>query len=313
MTVGSKEISDAKKFTVLDYLMRADPNELVKTSREEYQLRSHDSFKISNGMWYWFSRQIGGRTAIDYLIKVKNYAFPEAVREVNRVMKGRDPSLFDAQKSHRKTRKELVLPIKSDSDEIVYDYLISRGLDSTLITKMLAQGLIYQNAVHNSVVFVGLNNEGKPAHASYRSTLDNAKGDYRGSDKRFAFRFDNPDSDVVRVFESAIDLMSYATICIKLGCKYDDTALISTAGISAGGYDESFKLPLALEQYMMDHPNVNEIILMLDHDEAGIRTSERIMNKLNGQYHVRIQYPPEGKDYNEYLMYVINKEDETNE
>ncbi len=35
------------------------------------------SLKISNGKWIWWSRGIGGRSALDYLIKVKGYSFLE--------------------------------------------------------------------------------------------------------------------------------------------------------------------------------------------------------------------------------------------
>ena len=47
-----------------------------------YCTKEHDSLKISNGMWYWFSRSIGGRSALDYLIKVEGMAFTEAVEEI---------------------------------------------------------------------------------------------------------------------------------------------------------------------------------------------------------------------------------------
>ena len=35
--------------------------------------------KISNGKWNWFSRKIGGKTALDYLIKVQGFSFTQAV------------------------------------------------------------------------------------------------------------------------------------------------------------------------------------------------------------------------------------------
>ena len=44
-----------------------------------YCTAEHDSLKISNGKWYWWSRGFGGYSALDYLIKVKEYDFVEAV------------------------------------------------------------------------------------------------------------------------------------------------------------------------------------------------------------------------------------------
>ena len=34
--------------------------------------------RISNGKWCWFSQGIGGRSALDYLIKVKGIPFTQA-------------------------------------------------------------------------------------------------------------------------------------------------------------------------------------------------------------------------------------------
>ena len=45
-----------------------------------YHTLTHDSLKISNGMWHWFSRGIGGKTALDYLIHVKGMEFVPAVQ-----------------------------------------------------------------------------------------------------------------------------------------------------------------------------------------------------------------------------------------
>lgn len=44
-----------------------------------YCTKEHDSLKISNGKWYWWSRGFGGVSALDYLIKVKDYDFVDAV------------------------------------------------------------------------------------------------------------------------------------------------------------------------------------------------------------------------------------------
>ena len=44
-----------------------------------YCTKTHDSLRISNGKWCWFSRGIGGASALDYLIKVNGYSFMEAM------------------------------------------------------------------------------------------------------------------------------------------------------------------------------------------------------------------------------------------
>ena len=153
-----------------------------------------------------------------------------------------------------------------------------------------------------SVVFIGFDDNGEAAHASYRSTgYNHAKGDYRGSDKRFAFRLENEHADTVRVFESAIDLLSYICLCRKWGKAWCHESLISTAGVTASrnGY---VKLPLALEHYLEKYPYTETILVHFDNDKAGQRCAMQIKEKLNGPYKVKIIKPKKGKDYNEYLQ-----------
>ena len=47
-----------------------------------YCTKTHDSLRISNGKWCWFSRGIGGYSALDYLIKVNGYSFLEAMETI---------------------------------------------------------------------------------------------------------------------------------------------------------------------------------------------------------------------------------------
>lgn len=79
----TKEMIDrAKEMDLLTYLQTYEPQELVHFGGSTYCTREHDSLKISNGKWCWFSRGIGGKTALDYLIKVKELPFTEAVERI---------------------------------------------------------------------------------------------------------------------------------------------------------------------------------------------------------------------------------------
>ena len=67
-----KEIARAKEIDLETYLRACEPEELVKCG-SGYRTRTHDSLKISNGLWHWHSRGIGGKTALDYLIHVPGH------------------------------------------------------------------------------------------------------------------------------------------------------------------------------------------------------------------------------------------------
>ena len=68
---SNDSIKKAREMDLLTYLKYYEPYELKRVSRKVYSTRTHDSLKISNGRWMWWSRGIGGKSALDYLIKSK--------------------------------------------------------------------------------------------------------------------------------------------------------------------------------------------------------------------------------------------------
>ena len=80
--IAPEVITEAKRMDLLTYLREYEPGELVKFSSNTYTTRTHDSLKISNGKWMWWSRGIGGKSALDYLIKVRGMDFVGAVQTI---------------------------------------------------------------------------------------------------------------------------------------------------------------------------------------------------------------------------------------
>lgn len=72
-------IARVKQIDLLTYLQKHEPDELVKIGPAAFSTKEHDSLKISNGKWYWWSQSFGGRSALDYLIKVRAMSFTDAV------------------------------------------------------------------------------------------------------------------------------------------------------------------------------------------------------------------------------------------
>lgn len=64
-------VAQAREMDLLTYLRTYEPHEMVHFGGGTYCTREHDSLKISNGKWCWFSRGFGGYSALNYLIKVK--------------------------------------------------------------------------------------------------------------------------------------------------------------------------------------------------------------------------------------------------
>ena len=76
-----EQIQKARSIDLMTYLQSYEPTELVHVSGNTYCTRTHDSLKMNavNGKWYWWSRGLGGHSALDYLIKVKGLHFMEAM------------------------------------------------------------------------------------------------------------------------------------------------------------------------------------------------------------------------------------------
>ena len=74
-----EQIKQARLIDLMTYLQTYEPTELVHVRGNTWCLREHDSLKLSNGKWFWWSRGFGGTSALDYLIKVKGLPFVEAM------------------------------------------------------------------------------------------------------------------------------------------------------------------------------------------------------------------------------------------
>ena len=119
-------IEQARQMDLLSYLQRYEPDNLKHVARNVYCTREHDSLKISNGKWYWWSRGFGGVSALDYLIKVKEYSFVEAVEALAGITAGWSPPPVSAPKEEPKV---LLLPPRNKDCDRVTQYLSGRGID----------------------------------------------------------------------------------------------------------------------------------------------------------------------------------------
>lgn len=296
---------------LLSFLRVSDPGQLVHFSRDTYCTREHDSLKINNGMWYWFSRGIGGKNALDYLIKVQGYSFEDAVKAVL----GEDVyrRTFREPPTEYK-KKELRLPERNKSNDNVIRYLKSRGIDPEIIRCCINNGVLYESVKYHSAVFIGQDERGDPKYAAIRSTSGDFKGEASGSNKKYAFRIGNiKGAETLHVFEAPIDLLSYLTIIKMSGYDWKQDAYLALGGIS--GAKNGKGIYKQLDCALRLGKEVQRVCLHLDNDEPGRNAARQISAQLNGKYKVSDSPPPSGKDVNEYLQLVVKqkKKDERND
>ena len=295
-------IEQARQMDLLSYLQRYEPSTLKRVAGNVYCTKEHDSLKISNGKWYWWSRGFGGVSALDYLIKVREYSFVEAVQQLTGEVGHWIPPPPAPKKDEP---KELLLPNRFKNCDRVIQYLFGRGIDYQLIQDCVADGTIFESAEYHNAVFVGKDESGTPKYAACRSTLGSTfKQDASGSDKRYSFRLlaKEPTASV-HLFEAAIDLLSYATYLKCEGKDYRKENLLSLSGVYQPKKEmKDSKIPIALTTFLSANPQIKTIVLHLDNDKVGRLCTATLKELLQKDYKIVDDPPPVGKDFNDFLL-----------
>lgn len=182
-------------------------------SRGEFQLKEHDSFKINEttSLWHWKSRDVGGKSALDYLIKVEGLKFVEAVQ----TLCGENPS-YVPPVSQPEQPKEFLLPPAAENNRRVFAYLLKRGIDRKVIEACIRAGILYESADYHNAVFVGKDETGTARYAFLRGTYTRGnpfKAEVSGSDKRFCFCLPpKRESKKLAIYEAAIEPLAHLTL-----------------------------------------------------------------------------------------------------
>lgn len=289
-----EDIQEAKRMDLLTYLQIYEPGQLVQLSSNTYCTKEHDSLKISNGKWHWFSRGIGGRTALDYLIKVKGCSFLEAME----TLQGHSALKSIPTPKPRVEPRRVLLPERNSSVSTVISYLKNRGIHDVILRYCLENQLLYESKDYHSAVFLGYDQTGAVRYANLRGTFGNYKGELSGSDKHYSFSIPGS-SDAVHVFESAIDALSYATLQLYEGKPWRQDHLLSLAGVFQSKRTDV--VPVALARYLADYPQIKCLHLHLDNDAVGRGAAAGIVAGLGDKYQVLDEPPLHGKDVNDQL------------
>jgi len=300
--VSPESIAQAKKMDLLTYLQNYEPHELIRIDSNTYCTQTHDSLKISNGKWCWFSRGIGGKSALDYLIKVQDFSFVEAVEKIVGQVAVTSP-VFHRQET-KTSEKILFLPERNDNNERVNKYLSNRGIHQEIIDYCIKHNLLYEEKDYHNAVFIGYDTRGIPRYGVLRGTSGTRfLGEVLGSDKHFSFSIPTKTkSNTLHLFESAIDLLSFASLELLQDRDWQMDNYLSLAGVYKPKIDGTpMNTPIALSQYLQERPQIKAIKLHLDNDYIGKMATKALLYTLSTEYAVIDEPPKNGKDYNDQL------------
>ena len=130
--------------------------------------------------------------------------------------------------------------------------------------------------------------------------------DAKGSSKEYSFRMLGAEEcNSLHIFESSIDLLSYATLLKNKGYDYTNQNLLSLAGVYQPSSNiEQSKVPIAVQNFLNKNTNIKDIVLHFDNDIAGRNATKAMLYALD-KYNVYDIPAPYGKDINDYLCYSI--------
>ena len=295
--ISKTDLARVKQLDILTYFMNYEPDELIHHSKNDYITNKHSSLHIdkNRGTWYWWKTGIYGKSALDYFVNVENWNFLDAALYLNDLIKKKTPINVTQDIRKQRIQHRFKLPKPNGDNSIALDYLTkTRGLDKEIVQYMIDRYYIYESYNHE-VVFVGYDEFQKARFACTRSTNSSVKKDVLGSNKEYSFSLSHSSSNVLHVFESAIDLLSYMTILKTNGKKYMDDNYLSLSGVSGKHFP-------ALSSYLNQHGYIQSIHLHLDNDDAGALATNEIINKYKSKYYVYNDKINNYKDINELVL-----------
>ena len=262
--------------------------EKVKKSGSEYEwLEGSQKVTIRGHLWYHQYEQKGG-DAIDFIRKFYNKDYAEAVQML---LSNYGGQIVNLQTTERE-QKSFILPPRNDRMSRVFSYLLlTREIDKDVLFEFVRKKMIYESADFHNAVFVGYDSSGKPRHAHKRGTVTSNpyKGNVAGSQPEFSFHWHGT-SDKIFLFEAPIDMLSYISMHKE---NWKNHSFAASCSVS----------DRVLFQCLKDNPNIKNVFLCFDNDEAGQTANKRIAEKLNSMNIQNEILIPNYKDWNEDLIF----------
>jgi len=264
----------------------------------EFRMASNHSVTVQGNEWYDHAAEKGGGP-VSFLKEFYGMNYQQAVL----TLLNEDISQLCSQVDtpREKKQKPFALPPANENNRRVFAYLLKhRHLDRDVLTTFVRQGLVYEDQKYHNAVFVGMDKDGTPRHAHKRSTNSQGKTfrmTAEGSDFRFAFNWPGSNNHLL-VFEAPIDMLSFIS-------KFHDSAWAKYSYVALCGTSSQPLLGM-LERY----PNIKNVLLCLDNDEAGQLATRRLAKVVREKSLTVGARVPVLKDWNEDLCAKFQQEQE---
>ncbi len=287
-----EETRRAKQTDLVAYL-RSRGETLIKSGRE-YRLKSDHSITVRGNEWFDHATRKGG-LAIDFLQTFYGLDFCSAMEELI------GGTVLPVYHKAEEPPKPFALPPRNVNMRRTFAYLTKhRGIAPKVLSFFAHEKLIYESCEkskdgmkeYHNAVFVGLDENGIPAHGHKRSIYSQGKRfmqNVESSNPKHSFHYIGGGENLY-VFESPIDLLSFLTL--HGGEDWQKDNYVAMCGTS----------PLPMVELLDRHINLNHVVVCTDNDKAGHEAYERFTELLSERGVASSRMIPQTKDFNEDLL-----------
>lgn len=276
MNYTQEQIDRANRVDLKEFL--CSHGEQVTKSGNEYRWKRHDSLTIQENKWFRHSQSKGGYP-VEFVMEFFGKTFPEAML----MLIGEAPAYNGAAAV---PSEDFRLPPRNRYVARAMAYLRQRNIPEELVQEFYKEGLIYEDARHHNIVFVGKDETGIPRYAHCKGTEGSFRMDVQGSDKSHNFAY-RSDGKSLFVFEAPIDLMSFIALYPN---DWKMRNYLSLGGVGAK----------ALEGFLSERKDIETVYICTDSDKAGNDAVNRLLESIPESMTV-IRLIPCEKDWNEVL------------
>ena len=279
--------------------------ETLKKLGSEWEWKFHDErVTIRGHLWFDQYTQKGG-DAVDFF----HYFYGESEEQAAAMLlncsvqdleklPARSPPVSSRPKQEEP--KQLEIPSVNGHMRRVFAYLCqTRGIAPEVVSAFARKGLIYEDANHHNAVFVGRDERGEICHLHARGTLTGShfRQTLPGSLGKFSFHWLGT-SGKLYAFEAPIDLLSYISLHPE---GWQNHTYVALCGVSAA----------PIQHLLEIQPQLEEVTLCLDNDEAGHKAARRIGAELLKEWNVTVSAEfPALKDWNDELLVNCQEENQ---
>ena len=283
-----EERNRARETNLADFL--EEHGETVKKSGSEFVWLDGEQKVTLRGNLFFHQYEQRGGDAIDFVRRFYGKNYVEAVQ----MLLGSNAEIQPVAKKeyHEYKQKDLKMPPKNDSMKRVFAYLLmTRGIDKSVLQEFVRQNMVYESADYHNAVFVGYDENGTPRHANMRGT--GTKNPFKcnavGSQPEYSFHW-NGKSSYLFLFEAPIDMMSFISMHSHQNWKQHSYAAACSVADKV------------LFECLKNNPQIKNVYLCFDNDQAGQAANQRILEKLKDTNINAKILIPYNKDWNEDLL-----------